>query len=77
MPAHFGDRGARRFVRWFMLGLDETAAFYGGSMRACRRVWLKTAGAVATNGGHAVDDDLRLLEARGDRLSGSVMDRAA
>ena len=38
---------------------------------------LKTTGAVETNGGNAVDGDLRLLEARGDRLSGSVMEREA
>ena len=59
-----------------MLGLDEAAAFFGGSIRACCRVWLKTTGAVEADGGHAVDDDLRLLEVRGDRLSGSVMERA-
>ena len=31
-PAHFGDRGARCFVWRFMLGLDDTAAFFGGSV---------------------------------------------
>ena len=46
-------------------------------MRACRRVRLETTGAVGTDGGHAVDGDSRLLEDRGDRLSGSVMERAA
>ena len=46
-------------------------------MRACRRVRLETTGAVETNRGHAADGDLRLLEARGDRLSGSVMKQAA
>ena len=60
-----------------MLGLNETAAFFGGSMRACRRGRLEATGAEGTNGGHAVEGGLRLLEARGDRLSGSVMERAA
>ena len=46
-------------------------------MRACCRVRLETTGAVGTDGGHAVDGDLRLLEARGDRLSGSAMEREA
>ena len=46
-------------------------------MRACRREQLEATEAVGTNGGHAVDGGLRLLEARGDRLSGSVMERAA
>ena len=46
-------------------------------MRACRRVRLETTGAVEKNGGHAVDGDLRLLEVRSDRLSGSVIERAA
>ena len=46
-------------------------------MRACRRVRLVTTGAGGTKVGHAVDGDLRLLEARGDRLSGSVMERTA
>ena len=46
-------------------------------MRACRRVRLETTGAVETNGGHAVDGDSRLLEARGHRFSGSVMERTA
>ena len=31
-PAHLWDRGARCFVWRFMLGLDETGAFFGGSM---------------------------------------------
>ena len=46
-------------------------------MRASRRVRLEPTEAVETNGGHAVDVDLRLLEARGDWLAGSVMERAA
>ena len=46
-------------------------------MRAFCRVRLVTTGAVGTDGGHAVDGDSRLLEARGDRLSGSVLERAA
>ena len=46
-------------------------------MRACSRVRLETTGTVGTNEGHAVDDNFRLLEARGDRLSRSVMERAA
>ena len=40
-PACFWDRGARCFVRKFMLGLDEATAFFGGSMTGastCRRV---------------------------------------
>ena len=44
---------------------------------ACRRGRLEATGAEGTNGGHAVDDGLRLLEARGDRLSGSVMEQEA
>ena len=43
----------------------------------CRRGRFKATGAVGTNGGHAVEGNLRLLEARGDRLSGSVMEQAA
>ena len=31
-PARFWDRGARCFVRRFILGLDEAAAFFLGSM---------------------------------------------
>ena len=46
-------------------------------MRAFRRVRLETTGAEGTNGGHAVDGVLKVLEARGDRLSRSVMERAA
>ena len=49
-------------------------------MRVCHRGQLETTGgAVGTNGGHAVDGGSRLLEARGDRLSGSVtiMEQAA
>ena len=45
-------------------------------MRACRRVRFETTGAVETSRGHAVNDDSRLLEARGKRLSGSVGERA-
>ena len=60
-----------------MLGLDEAAAFFGGSMRACRRRRFEATGAVGTNEGHAVEGDLRLLETRVDRLSGSIMERAA
>ena len=63
----------RRFILW----LDEAAAFFEGSMRACRQVRLEIIIAVETNGGHAVDGDLRLLEARDDQLSGNVMERAA
>ena len=45
-------------------------------MRACRRRRrLDATGAEGTNGGHAVDGGSRLLEVRGDRLSGSVMER--
>ena len=33
MPARFWDRGARCFVRGFILWLDEAAArYFGGSM---------------------------------------------
>ena len=60
-----------------MLGLDEAAAFFRGPMRACHRGWLKATGAVGTNGGNAVEGGFRLLEARGDQLSWSVMERAA
>ena len=60
-----------------MLGLDEAAAFFGGSMRAPRRGRLETIGAVGTKRGLAVEGDLRSLESRGDRSSGSVMERAA
>ena len=37
-PARSWDRGARRFVRRFVLGLDEIEACFGGSMtgEACR-----------------------------------------
>ena len=34
-------------------------------------------GAEGTNGDYAVDGGSRLLKVRGDRLSGSVMERAA
>ena len=40
-PARSWDRGARCFVRRFMLGLDEAAACFGGSMTgesACKRM---------------------------------------
>ena len=40
-PARSWDRGARCFVRRYMLGLDEAAAVFGGSMTgesACRRM---------------------------------------
>ena len=47
------------------------------SIRARRRGRLEATGAVGTNGGHAVEGGSRLLEARGDRLSGSVMEQAA
>ena len=46
-------------------------------MRACRRVRLETTGAIETKGSHAVDGNLRFLEARGGRLLGSVTERAA
>ena len=38
MPARFWDRGARCFVRRFVLGLDEAEACFGVSMtgEACR-----------------------------------------
>ena len=38
---------------------------------------LEATGAEGMNGGYAVDGGSRLLEVRGDRLSGSVMERAA
>ena len=76
-PARFWDCGARCFVKRFMLGVDEAAVFFEGSMRACRRVRFETTGAVETRRGHAVDYDSRLLEARGKRLSGSVGQREA
>ena len=47
------------------------------SIRARRRRRLEAAGAVGTNGGHIVEGDSRLLEARGDRLSGSVIEQVA
>ena len=40
-PARSWDRGARCFVSMFMLGLDEAAAYFEGSMTgesACRRM---------------------------------------
>ena len=39
-PARSWDRGARCFVRRFILGLDEATTFFGGSTTgasACRR----------------------------------------
>ena len=40
MPVCSWDWGARRFVRRFVLGLDEAEACFGGSMtgEACRRM---------------------------------------
>ena len=60
-----------------MLELDKAAAFFGGLMGAFRRGRLETTGAVETNGGQTIDGGLMLLESRGDRLSGSVMECAA
>ena len=47
------------------------------SIRARRRGRLEATAAVGTNGGHIVEGDLRLLEARGDRLLWSVMEQAS
>ena len=47
------------------------------SIRARRQRRPEATQAVGTNGGHVAEGDLRLLEARGDRLLGSVNERAA
>ena len=46
-------------------------------IKACFRGRLEAVGAEGANEGHAVDGGSRLLEVRGDRLSGNVMQRAA
>ena len=66
----------QRFLddRWFQERYERNVH---AVRMACRRGRLKATGAVGTNGSHAVEDGSRLLEVRGDRLSGSVMERAA
>ena len=45
--------------------------------KACRQGRLEAIGAEGTNGDHAVEGGSRLWNVRGDRLSVSVMKRAA
>ena len=67
--------------RWFGTQKSSGAArakyLRRARIRACRRVRLEARGAEGTNEGHVVEGGSRLLEARGDRLSGSAMERAA
>ena len=63
--------GARykQFDRFFSVVTD--------SKRLSCRERLEAIAAEGTNGGHAVEGGSRVWDARGDRLSGSVMERAA
>ena len=57
--------------------LDRCFPAAADSKRSCRRGRLEAIGAEGTNGSHAVEGDSRLWDVRSDRLSGSVMQRAA
>ena len=61
--------------RWFFIA--RPALNGRARISVCRRGRLEAIGAEGTNGGHAIDGSLRLLEVRGDRLLGSIMERAA
>ena len=47
-PAYLWDRGARYFVRRFMLGLNEVAASFGGSMVRDAKVFRSGTGEIFT-----------------------------
>ena len=90
-PARFWECGSRCFVGRFALGLEEAAALYGRkynmgislqervtrSVHAIRTAFKRFPTAETGSKYHAEEGDSTLSDTRGERLSGSVMDRRA